>query len=129
MHIINMTVILYRYGMFLSVFFSYYAIDWTLIYDGEEEELEIFPGVAFPLLSFIASVCKLCEFESSSLILFELISELQAHRVLSIFLWKQTLMTIYTRGTSAIWYVMILSCCVLSYFASHSACVCCLAFI
>ena len=66
----------FGFGLLLSLFFSHYAIHYTLLFDAEEKYFEVMEGVSFGLLAWIGS----------------------AYRVLSLFLWKQTLMAAYTRG-------------------------------
>ena len=63
-------------GLGLCTWFSYNAVYYTLDNTFEEHELELWDGVSFGLLDFISS----------------------AWQVLSLFLWKQTLMAVYTRG-------------------------------
>merc|ERR1712113_276817 len=65
------------FAMVLSCGFSYQALTYTLSYAADNEyELELWPGASFGLVSYIAA----------------------AYRVLSLFMWKQTLMAIYTQG-------------------------------
>ena len=66
----------FLFGLSLSVMSSHYAIKYTLGWDGDEHQFELWEGASFGMLGFIAS----------------------CYRVLSLFLWKQTLMTVYTRG-------------------------------
>ena len=66
-------------GLLLSVCFSWLAVQYTLFaesYGFPEYEWEIVSGMSFGLVSYIAS----------------------AYRVVSLFMWKQTLMAAYTRG-------------------------------
>jgi len=70
-------------GLLMSCIFTWFALQFTLFLEGfgyNEYYLELLPGMSFGLLSYIAS----------------------ALRVLSLFMWKQTLMAIYTRGGGCI---------------------------
>ena len=84
--------ICFGYGLFLSLVYSAWAIHYTF-YDYEEREVEVL-GMSFPLLSFIGSACMYiylfvnhCSADLMTVLLFQ-----YTGRVVSIFLWKQTLM-------------------------------------
>ena len=67
----------FGFGLLISTTFSLKALGMTFnILSLEERQFELWPGASFELVAFMAS----------------------AARVLSLFLWKQTLMAAYTRG-------------------------------
>merc|ERR1711879_368262 len=62
-------------GLIMAIIFSWGAFDFTMgVY--EEMYIELWSGVSIELIGFMAS----------------------CYRVISLFLWKQTLMAVYTRG-------------------------------
>ena len=66
----------FAFGLALSLITSYYAVLYTLMWDLPEQELQAWEGGSFGMIEFIGS----------------------SYRVMSLFLWKQTLMTAYTKG-------------------------------
>ena len=66
-------------ALLISIIFSWMAVQWTFLYESfgfEEYELELWDGASFGLLSWAGA----------------------AFRVLSLFFWKQTIMTILYKG-------------------------------
>ena len=65
-------------SLVISLITSIFAVRITLFWNGPEKELELWPGASIGLVSIFSS----------------------AMRVLTLFFWKQCIMTAYTRGTA-----------------------------
>ena len=72
--------VIFGFGLIMSIIFSLQAIRFTMFYDEPEQYIKVFPGVKFGLLAYFS----------------------EAYRVLSIFLWKQTIMSAWTKGQKCI---------------------------